>query len=665
MTSHTAHDQPDHHHDDTALGRRRRVRGRRVRQSPTDTDPAFEQLLRTRLSQLADHAPTTVHHLDEVRVEHEHRRAAIAGRPAGRRRTAGIGATVAALAGAVGITTVALSGAGTAGAATPEEAVAALLEATQAEDLLGMIDALDPLEVPAVRAAAEAGRGDAVEADLVGEGFRLDGVDGLDVSLTDLSYTTEAVAEGVAVVTVDGSASWSFDPARFPLGGVPQELLGDDRSVRQGTGELGDVSPGLTLATVERDGRWYVSTGYTLADLLRRVLELPVPSGAPLQAVGFATPEDAATAFHRSVLRNDSLAAAAQAPPGEGDAVLRYAPVLHEALVDDLLLVGQVDGSLTLDEITFDATGSGDRRQLVPRTYTISGTAPEPQTFGFYDPSLPTVINALDGIVVLPPGTPLPETLDGFELQDFSASPEGEVNLTWADEDGRVEPLSDLPADLGPEPVTIRRADGCVTVSGPGALTLLTGGFIGPEDVGVADVADVADLGVAPDPIVASVPDDVVDAGTQTPPAAMTVPGYEQVEDGLRTCETNSLVSLVSLIGSGGMSLPPLELVEVDGEWFVSPVGSLGAALVDLLRSVRDEGFFDSPLAFVVLGVDRATLEGFLVGQSLAELPPACGDVSESDDGSTVSRIVDDPDLSTARTCWDGLISGTDSFEMP
>ena len=90
--------------------------------TPQHTPDGFETLLRQRLHQLADHAPTTVHSLDEIRVRHA--RPDRARRDRRHRRTAGIGATVAALLGGIGFTVVALNGAGSAGAASPEEGCA-------------------------------------------------------------------------------------------------------------------------------------------------------------------------------------------------------------------------------------------------------------------------------------------------------------------------------------------------------------------------------------------------------------------------------------------------------------------------------------------------------------------------------------------------------------
>ncbi|HVE18518.1 MAG TPA: hypothetical protein VNB52_05505, partial [Ilumatobacteraceae bacterium] len=93
-----------------------------------------EILLRERLAQLAQHAPTTVHRSDEVQVVETNRGAR-------RGRRAGVIAAVTALIGAGGFTTYSFLGASNdGGAATPEEAVLTFVSAVEHEDLLGAID---------------------------------------------------------------------------------------------------------------------------------------------------------------------------------------------------------------------------------------------------------------------------------------------------------------------------------------------------------------------------------------------------------------------------------------------------------------------------------------------------------------------------------------------
>ncbi|MCX6522037.1 MAG: hypothetical protein NTZ21_15365 [Actinobacteria bacterium] len=651
-------------------------------------DDGFELLLRQRLHQLADHAPTTVRSLDEIRVEHHARpRARREGR---HRRTAGIGATIAALAGAIGFTTVALSGAGTAGAASPEDAVRDFVAATADEDILGMIDVLDPTEVPAARQATERGRADAVEADLVSEGFSLDGLEGLDVAFADLDLVTEPLDDGLAVVTfAGGSASWTFDPAAFPLGADLREALADELAVTTDAASFAELDEPLQLATVERDGRWYVSVSYTVAEYARRASGLELPS-TPLTAVGADSPEAAADEFYSNLVSLDLAGVLASAAPGEGDAVLRYAPLLLDAAGDDVGGWKSGGYALELSSASYSVEGDGDRRSIVADTFTIGGTVPEPEVYGYFDPTLPTIVYSYDGMgmAVLDAGVAVPATSDDLTFTTDFVYPDGNFNSTSENADGSLVPLPELPASDGPDALEIVRADGCTTWSGQGAVTMFgpvdmassAGGGVTVATEAPTEVAvDAGEAGTsstdpaAPVEVDTSVGNDVVidtsgeassgvSGGVSSYGGAL---GYERLADGSwRSCApVVSGLSVLSLFTTSGLtSLPTIEVVEVDGSWYVSPVGTVAAVVTDLLASVRTSGsLLDSPVGWYVLGADRGSLRSMLVGAEVASLSAECGLLVVSD-GTTVIDIEAELDLATVRACASGPVYNDDYF---
>lgn len=643
-------------------------------------DDGFELLLRQRLHQLADHAPTTVRSLDEIRVEHHARpRARREGR---HRRTAGIGATIAALAGAIGFTTVALSGAGTAGAASPEDAVRDFVAATADEDILGMIDALDPAEVPAARQATERGRADAVEADLVSEGFSLDGLEGLDVAFADLDLVTESLDDGLAVVTfAGGSASWTFDPAAFPLGADLREALASELAVTTADASFAELDDPLQLATVERDGRWYVSVSYTVAEYARQASGLELPA-APLTAVGADSPEAAADEFYSNLVSLDVAGVLSSAAPGEGDAVLRYAPLLIDAAGDDVAGWRSDGYSLELTSAAYSVEGVGDRRSIVAEDFVISGTVPEPASYGYYDPTVPTIVYSYDGMgmAVLDAGVALPATAADLSFTTDFVYPDGNFNSTSEDADGTIIPLPEAPVSDGPDALQIVRSSGCTTWSGEGAVTIF-----GPVEVVASGGGGVT--------VATEVAGDAVDTGTSaTDPPAPTegdtsvgtdvvvdssgeavgsvssygeAIGYERLADGSwRSCApVTSGLSVLSLFSTSGLtSLPTIEVVEVDGRWYVSPVGTVASVVTDLLASVRSSGsLLDSPVAWYVLGADRQSLRSMLIGADVSSLSAECGLLVVSD-GSTVTDIEAELDLAAVRACATGQVFSDSSF---
>lgn len=604
----------------------------------TSHDPAdagFETLLRQRLHQLADHAPTTVHTLDEIRVQHA--RPDRVRREGRHRRAAGIGATVAALLGGIGFTAVALNGAGSAGAASPEDAVRTFLEATADQDVFGMIDALDPTEVPAARAAAERGRDDAVAAGLVTDGFRLDDLAGLDVEFADLALSTDQVAPDLAVVSATGSADWTFDPATFPFGTEILDAVGDDLSAQRGSiglgeGDAAELDPAM-LATVERDGRWYVSVSYTIGEYARRSADLPMPT-ASLSPVGSPTPEAAADEFWANMLDLDLAGGLAQAAPGEGDAVRRYAPLLIDQTAGTISS-SKADGySLRLTAASYEVSGDGDRRTIVPTTFTIEGTVAEAEQYGVYDPSLATVISPDDGsgFYVVPAGQPVPLTVDGLELQtDYDLFPSDLTNYTNSDSSGIVTPLPEKAPSTGPLPLRIERAaDGCTTFSGDG-----TASVFGPIDESMLD--------------------DYTNATGFVPVDTTT---WRNCDDAVAG------ISALALFSTTGLTeLPAIQVVEVDGQWYVSPVGTLGALVLEMIDSVRDAGsLLDSPLAFWVIGIDRATLEYTFNGLTPSQLSPECQAIVTVE-GGLVTGARDDMTSAEARACWRSDVYSPTAFE--
>ena len=69
--------------------------------------------------------------------------------------------------------------------------------------------------------------------------------------------------------------------------------------------------------TVERDGRWYVSVEYTVAEYVRRAAGWEIPAPVTRTPVGFDSPEEAATAFYDRLASLDLQSALDTFAPGE------------------------------------------------------------------------------------------------------------------------------------------------------------------------------------------------------------------------------------------------------------------------------------------------------------------------------------------------------------
>jgi hypothetical protein len=596
----------------------------------TDIDP-FEGMLRERLHRLADHAPTTVPLPNDVRVT--------AVEPRRGRRVAGIGATIALVAGGIGLTTVALQGAAEPGGAdSPEAAVREFADALAAEDLLGMIDVTLPEEVTALRAAFDEMTAEAQRVGLLGAEFALDGVAGVDVTVDGLALTTrELGSDLVAVTSTDGVVGAAFDATAFPLG----RLIDDPAVVRidSASASVDLAGSDLTLVTMRRSGRWYVSFGMSIAEAIWHPATQPESMG--LVAEGSATPEAAAETFYRRLAQLDVASATRLVAPGEGDVFRRYAslwlpPVQRE-------LIGAQDEGLTigLTDLQFERVVDADGRVTVrPVAFTISGTTPagwadQPSGIVRVD-EYPTLIDSYDGsgAWILEPGVVPPATVDGLgdplpyesdAVQQLYR--DGAYNSTWADPDGSIQPFDDPnPAPAVPQPFRIERRDGCTTASGTPFSDVLA-----------------------------------------------YTPGFERLDDAtVRSCgdgdPSGALTGLFLFVGGRGFTnLPPVTLVEDGGEWFVSPIGTIAAQALETMRSLPDDAnIVDVPiLPYWAGAMARADLDRTLQYTASDDVPAACRAIAEPD-GSGGLRTVADPALADVRACAAalGYSSGLGSTEV-
>jgi hypothetical protein len=499
----------------------------------TGPDAEFEALLRRRIHELADHAPTAVRVVDEVAV----RRAVTAKRG---RSLLAVAATVAVMAGAGALAVFVVSDGDTAGAASPDAAVTELAAALRSEDLLEVIAVIDPAEVPAIQAGIDEGRRGAEQEGAISDELLLERLQGIDSAFSDQAFDTEELAPDLAVVTpLGGSASTTSDPA--------------------------DVH----IATVKRDGRWFVSLQYSIAESIRRRSGSPFPTDPPVVPVGAAGPEAAAEAFYRHLLDGDAAGLATTFAPGEGDALLRYASLWVPALQDRFDEARLPGDEQTLSGVELQVDRSGDRATVRVTAFVLEGT----------------------------------------------------IDRGHHSTDGGAEPA---PSGAVPVPVRLEWRNGCLTVTG-------------------ADAADV--LSIASDAETEQVATDV-----------------------WRQCRPNRPASLLGIAAgtlppSAFMALPSLAVAEIDGSWYVSPLGTVADEIIDAVDPATDGGtLFDTPLGSILYGVDRSTLEDGAIGLPLDETVPACRDLFAADTAGIVVGVLERPDPGALRACAEAL---TDNGRPP
>jgi hypothetical protein len=277
------------------------------------------------------------------------------------------GRTVVAVAGVVALVAagafaiVSISGNESAGGgASPTAVGLALTDALSNEDVLGVVDLLLPGERNTFRAPMV----DAVDhlrrLGVVADDASLGDVGGVDIEFSDVVVTEEPTgADDIVNIVLAGSVTGSVDGVAVPLGDliITDAMDGErpDMDVAAETSEFDDVR----LTVVERDGRWYLSAFYTLAESIRDGGSAVPASGIPTP--GADSPEAAMTAMLEAISDKDLGAALGMLDPEEFEALQRYAPLFldeAQAGLDD------VPVEWSISDVSVSSEGSGDRRTV-------------------------------------------------------------------------------------------------------------------------------------------------------------------------------------------------------------------------------------------------------------------------------------------------------------
>ena len=256
----------------------------------------------------------------------------------GRRASIAVATVVVLLAGAFGVSQ--LLGGADDGATDPEGAMATFLTALEDEDVLGMLDALTPGERDVLRQVVESDTSELERLGVLGDSFRLDGIAGIEITITDPQFEVDEITDGeggddglamvsvvggVATVAVDGQALTGN------LGDVIDAILdetGTDTTVddSEETTRFGDEP--FTVAAVETGGRWHLSAFFTAAEAVRSGLdtgELPDLANPAVTPQGADSPEGAVEAMARAAADLDLAGVLAVLPPDEARVLHVYA----------------------------------------------------------------------------------------------------------------------------------------------------------------------------------------------------------------------------------------------------------------------------------------------------------------------------------------------------
>lgn len=305
------------------------------------------------------------------------------GRSRGRLVALVVGAALIIGAGVFGITRLGGGDSDAGGADSPEEAGMALLAALEDEDVLGMVDVLLPGERETMRAPMSEMIDELRRVEVLSDEASLTDLSGFDVEIDEESVDVEETnVDDIANVRVSGLIRVTVDGESIPLGDLVVDNLPDDTDMSELDTESPTEAFELPITVVSKDGRWYVSAFYTLAEQVRsgysyeRDLEIPDEGITP---TGGDSPEDAFDAFLDATAGLDLEGVIASLNPNEFEALQRYAPLFLDSAQEEL---DDVDVDIRLEEASYDSSVDGDTASIAV-TYLAGQIEAEGDTVSF------------------------------------------------------------------------------------------------------------------------------------------------------------------------------------------------------------------------------------------------------------------------------------------
>jgi hypothetical protein len=260
---------------------------------------------------------------------------------------------------------------------TPQDAVTSLLDAAATGNVTGILAAIDPVEASAISGPLSQTVDDLKNLGVLDSSADLHAVTGISATFTKLGMRTAPVDPSrpdlAAVTFTGGAAPLHVDVSQLPLGSLVAGFLkgrGLDATSVQRSAPLGGTGAAThPLVTVQRNGEWYVSIGYSIAENARLQAGLPFPT-TPVPAVGAASATAVAQTLVTAATGGDARRPVELLDPDEMEAVHDYgdlfldklpAPSPSPVTVTSLgLATSPVPGGTLVTVQDFSATVHGD-----------------------------------------------------------------------------------------------------------------------------------------------------------------------------------------------------------------------------------------------------------------------------------------------------------------
>jgi hypothetical protein len=258
------------------------------------------------------------------------------------------------------------------GAASPSDVGTSLTTALDNEDFLGVIDLLLPGERDTFREPMIEYVDHLSRLEILSPDADLSKIGGLDIQFTDVTVREEPTnVADISNIYLSGSSTVSVDGDAVPLGDLLIDELFDGERPDMDTEPESSEFEDTRLTVVERDGRWYLSAFYSVAEQARTDASSDDIPETGVEPAGADSPEGALDQLFDAVSTLDLEGMIATLDPSEAEALQRYAPLFLDEAQSQLDDAG-IDWSIS--DTAYTVTGEGSRRSVAVDALTFDAT---------------------------------------------------------------------------------------------------------------------------------------------------------------------------------------------------------------------------------------------------------------------------------------------------
>jgi hypothetical protein len=298
---------------------------------------------------------------------------ASAGRSRGKVIAAAVGAAAIVAAGVFAVTRVS-GDSGSGGASSPEAAANDFLDALDNEDVLGLVEVLLPGERDTFRQPMQDLVSELTRLEVLSDKADLSKIGGVDISITDRHVEVEETnADDITNVSITAKAAATVKGEELPIGKWIRDSIGDkDMSELDSTSDPEEDTFPVTV--VRKDGRWYLSLFYSIAENARHDAGDPDIPDQGVALEGADTPEAAMDTLIEAAAHLDVATVIGALNPNEAEALQRYAPLF---LDDAQSEAGNANIKIDVSDTKYDVTGEGDTRHVSITAFKATVSTPD------------------------------------------------------------------------------------------------------------------------------------------------------------------------------------------------------------------------------------------------------------------------------------------------